>query len=29
MYVEGHGQHWDDTATFIARHEAIWTRALS
>jgi len=29
MYVEGHGQHWDDTATFITRHEEIWTRALS
>lgn len=29
MYVEGHGKHWDDTAAFIARHETIWTRALS
>lgn len=29
MYVEGHGEHWDGTAAFIARHETLWTRALS
>lgn len=29
MYVKGHGQHWGGTASFIARHEAIWTQAVS
>lgn len=29
MYVEGHGRHWDDTATYVARHETVWSRALS
>jgi Ser/Thr protein kinase RdoA (MazF antagonist) len=29
MYVEGHGQHWNDTVEFIARHEQTWRRALS
>jgi hypothetical protein len=29
MYVEGHGQHWNDTVEFIARHERTWRRALS
>lgn len=28
MYVEGHGEHWGGTATFIARHEQVWRRAL-
>lgn len=29
MYVQGHGEHWDSTATFIARHEQIWRRGIS
>lgn len=28
MYADGHGQHWKDTAEFIALHEATWERAL-
>lgn len=29
MYVDGHGEHWDRAATFIARHEDAWRRALN
>lgn len=29
MYVQGHGEHWDSTATFIARHEQTWRRGIS
>ncbi len=29
MYAEGHGQHWNNAAAFIARHEQTWRRALS
>ena len=29
MYVEGHGQHWNNAVAFIARHEQTWRRALS
>jgi tRNA A-37 threonylcarbamoyl transferase component Bud32 len=29
MYVEGHGEHWDRTAAFIARHEQVWHHALA
>jgi hypothetical protein len=29
MYVEGHGEHWNGAAAFIARHERAWRRALS
>jgi hypothetical protein len=28
MYVHGHGEHWDGTAEFIARHERLWRRAI-
>lgn len=28
MYTEGHGQHWDGCAAFIARHEQTWRHAL-
>ena len=28
MYVEGHGQHWNDVALFIAQHEQAWRQAL-
>lgn len=29
MYVDGHGEHWDGAAAFIAQHEEAWRRALS
>ena len=29
MYVEGHGEHWNSAAAFIAQHEELWRRALS
>jgi len=29
MYADGHGLLWGDTATYIARHQATWTQALS
>jgi tRNA A-37 threonylcarbamoyl transferase component Bud32 len=29
MYVDGHGEHWEGAAAFIARHESTWTRAIS
>ena len=29
MYVQGHGDHWGGTATFIARHEQLWRRGIS
>ena len=29
MYVQGHGEHWDRTATFITRHEQVWRRGIS
>lgn len=29
MYVDGHGDHWDGAATFIAEHEQALRRALS
>lgn len=29
MYVDGHGEHWDRAAAFIARHDQAWLRALS
>lgn len=29
MYVEGHGQHWNDAAAFVAQHEQAWRQALS
>jgi tRNA A-37 threonylcarbamoyl transferase component Bud32 len=29
MYVNGHGEHWDGAAAFIARHERVWRRALT
>ena len=29
MYVDGHGEHWDGAAAFIAQHEQAWRRALS
>ncbi len=29
MYVEGHGEHWHDTAAYITRHEQTWSRALT
>jgi tRNA A-37 threonylcarbamoyl transferase component Bud32 len=28
MYVEGHGEHWNGAAAFIARHERAWRQAL-
>ena len=28
MYVQGHGRHWDRTATYVARHEQVWRRAI-
>jgi thiamine kinase-like enzyme len=28
MYVEGHGDHWNSAAAFIARHEQAWRRSL-
>jgi hypothetical protein len=29
MYVDGHGEHWEGAAAFIAQHEQAWRRALS
>lgn len=29
MYVQGHGDHWGGTTTFIARHEQLWRRRIS
>jgi len=28
MYVNGHGEHWAKTATYIAEHQTLWRRAL-
>lgn len=28
MYVEGHGEHWAGTASFVAHHEQLWRRSL-
>lgn len=28
LYVEGHGQHWDGTASFIREHQRTWHEAL-
>lgn len=28
MYTEGHGEHWDQTATYVAQHEQVWRRAI-
>lgn len=28
MYAEGHGEHWNGAAAFIAQHEETWRRAL-
>jgi len=28
MFIEGHGDHWDQTATYIADHEQIWRGAI-
>lgn len=29
MYVSGHGAHWRAVTDYVARHEAVWTRALA
>lgn len=29
MYTDGHGQHWDSTAGYIAQHQHVWRCALS
>lgn len=29
MYALGHGEHWDGTVDYIARHEAIWVDGLA
>lgn len=28
MYLDGHGEHWDGAAAFIAQHEQAWRQAL-
>jgi len=28
MFVQGHGEHWDATAEFIAQHEALWRQEI-
>ena len=28
MYVQGHGQHWRDTAHYVARHQSLWDHAI-
>jgi Ser/Thr protein kinase RdoA (MazF antagonist) len=28
MYVAGHGEHWDETAEYVGRHEQVWRRAI-
>ena len=28
MYLAGHGEHWDETATYVGQHEQVWSRAL-
>jgi len=29
MYVEGHGEHWDQTAKYVAQHEQVWRSAVA
>jgi Ser/Thr protein kinase RdoA (MazF antagonist) len=28
MYIRGHGEHWDKTADYVAKHEEVWRRAI-
>lgn len=28
MYVQGHGEHWDRTAEYVAAHERLWQRVI-
>ncbi len=28
MYLQGHGEHWDRTADFVAEHERVWRAAI-
>lgn len=28
MYTQGHGEHWDQTADYIAQHQQVWRHAL-
>lgn len=29
MYLSGHGAHWQAVADYVARHQAVWTQALT
>jgi tRNA A-37 threonylcarbamoyl transferase component Bud32 len=29
MFEHGHGEHWDQTANYIATHEQVWQRAIN
>jgi tRNA A-37 threonylcarbamoyl transferase component Bud32 len=29
MFVQGHGEHWDQTANYVATHEQVWQRAIN
>ncbi len=29
LYAEGHGEHWGDAMAFIAKHQQVWSRAIS
>jgi len=28
MYIQGHGEHWDQTADYVAQHHQVWRRAI-
>ena len=28
MYLEGHGEHWDQTADYVVQHERIWLAVI-